>query len=63
MKTIDEEKSETNKTIITNKRIYHFELAAKKAKGINDQDLIFVAIFTIQMRYIAILDIIPIKVS
>jgi type IV secretion system protein VirB9 len=46
LKPIGEDNSETNMTIITNKRIYHFELAAKEAKGINDQDLIFVAKFS-----------------
>lgn len=45
LKPVGEDNSETNMTIITNKRIYHFELAAKEAKGINDQDLIFVAKF------------------
>ncbi|NBV05733.1 MAG: P-type conjugative transfer protein VirB9 [Proteobacteria bacterium] len=45
LKPVGEDKSETNMTIITNKRIYHFELMAKEAKGINDKDLIFVAKF------------------
>ena len=45
LKPVGEDNSETNMTIITNKRIYHFELMAKEAKGINDKDLIFVAKF------------------
>ena len=45
LKPIGDDSSETNMTVITNKRIYHFELAAKEAKGINDQDLIFTAKF------------------
>ena len=45
LKPVGEDNSETNMTIITNKRIYHFELAAKEAKGINDQDLVFVSKF------------------
>lgn len=35
----------TNMTVITNKRVYHFDLIAKEAKGIDDKDLIFVAKF------------------
>ena len=35
----------TNMTVITNKKIYHFELVAKEAKGIDDPDLIFVVKF------------------
>jgi type IV secretion system protein VirB9 len=45
LKPVGENYSETNMTIISNKRIYHFELMAKEAKGINDKDLIFVAKF------------------
>ncbi len=45
LKPVGEDNSETNMTVITNKRIYHFELMAKEAKGINDKDLIFVAKF------------------
>ncbi|MDA9231489.1 TrbG/VirB9 family P-type conjugative transfer protein [Rickettsiales bacterium] len=36
---------DTNMTIITNEKVYHFELTAKTATGIDDQDLIFVAKF------------------
>jgi type IV secretion system protein VirB9 len=32
-------------TIITNKRVYHFELMAREAKGIADKNLIFVVKF------------------
>ncbi len=45
LKPVGEDNSQTNMTIITNKRIYHFELMAKEAKDINDKDLIFVAKF------------------
>lgn len=45
LKPVGEDNSETNMTVITSKRIYHFELMAKEAKGINDKDLIFVAKF------------------
>lgn len=45
LKPVGEDNSETNMTIITNKRVYHFELYAKEAKGIDDEDLIFVAKF------------------
>ncbi len=45
LKPVGEDNSETNMTVITNKKIYHFELMAKEAKGINDKDLIFVAKF------------------
>lgn len=45
LKPVGEDNSETNMTVITNKRIYHFELMAKEAKGIDDKDLIFVAKF------------------
>lgn len=46
LKPIGEDNSETNMSVITNKRIYHFELMAKEAKGISDKDLIFVAKFS-----------------
>lgn len=45
LKPVGDDNSQTNMTVITNKRIYHFELVAKEAKGINDKDLIFVAKF------------------
>lgn len=45
LKPVGEDTSETNMTVITNKRVYHFELMAKEAKNINDQDLIFVVKF------------------
>lgn len=45
LKPIGEDNSETNMTVITDKRVYHFELMAKEAKGINDKDLVFVAKF------------------
>lgn len=45
LKPVGEDNSETNMTIITSKRVYHFELMAKEAIGINDKDLIFVAKF------------------
>ncbi len=45
LKPVGENGSETNMTVITNKRVYHFELLAREAKGINDKDLIFVAKF------------------
>ena len=35
----------TNMTVITNKRIYHFDLVAKEAISIDDKDLIFVVKF------------------
>jgi type IV secretion system protein VirB9 len=46
LKPVGEDHSETNMTVITNKRVYHFELYAKEAKGISDKDLIFVAKFS-----------------
>jgi len=46
LKPVGEDNSETNMTVITNRRIYHFELTAKEAKNINDKDLIFVAKFS-----------------
>ncbi len=45
LKPVGEDNSETNMTVISSKRVYHFELMAKEAKGINDKDLIFVAKF------------------
>lgn len=39
------DKPDTNMTVITNKKIYQFELTAKEAKGIDDKDLIFVVKF------------------
>ncbi len=45
LKPVGEDSSETNMTVITNKKVYHFELLAKEAKGINDKDLIFVVKF------------------
>lgn len=45
LKPVGEDSSETNMTVITNKRVYHFELMAKEAKSINDKDLIFVVKF------------------
>lgn len=45
LKPVGEGNSQTNMTVITNKKIYHFELTAKEAKGIDDKDLIFVAKF------------------
>lgn len=45
LKPVGEGNSQTNMTVITGKRIYHFELTAKEARGIDDKDLIFVAKF------------------
>ncbi len=45
LKPVGENNSETNMTVISSKRVYHFELMAKEAKGINDKDLVFVAKF------------------
>jgi type IV secretion system protein VirB9 len=45
LKPVGENNSETNMTVITNKRVYHFELLAKEAKGITDKDLVFVVKF------------------
>ncbi len=45
LKPVGEDNSETNMTVITSKRVYHFELMAKEAKSITDKDLIFVAKF------------------
>ncbi len=45
LKPVGEGASQTNMTVITNKKIYHFELTAKEAKNISDKDLVFVAKF------------------
>lgn len=45
LKPVGEDNSETNMTVITSKKIYHFELTAKEAKGIQDKDLVFVVKF------------------
>jgi len=45
LKPVGEDNSETNMTVITNKKVYHFELVAREAKGITDKDLIFVVKF------------------
>ena len=45
LKPVGEGSSQTNMTVITSKRIYHFELTAKEAKDISDKDLVFVAKF------------------
>lgn len=45
LKPVGEDNSETNMTVITNKKVYHFELMAKEANGITDEDLIFVVKF------------------
>ncbi len=45
LKPVGEDSSETNMTVITDKRVYHFELMAREAKGISDKNLIFVAKF------------------
>lgn len=37
--------ADTNMTVITNEKVYHFELTAKIATGIDDKDLIFVVKF------------------
>ncbi len=46
LKPVGEDNSETNMTVLTNKRVYHFELVAKEAKGLGDKDLIFVVKFS-----------------
>ncbi len=46
LKPVGEDNSETNMTVLTNKRVYHFELVAKEAKGLSDKDLIFVVKFS-----------------
>ena len=45
LKPVGEDNSETNMTVLTSKRVYHFELVAKEAKGMGDKDLIFVVKF------------------
>jgi len=45
LKPVGEDNSETNMTVITNKKVYHFELVAREAKSIADKDLIFVVKF------------------
>ncbi len=45
LKPVGEGASQTNMTVITSKKIYHFELTAKEAKNISDKDLVFVAKF------------------
>ncbi len=45
LKPVGEDGSETNMTVITSKRVYHFELMAREAKGIADKNLIFVVKF------------------
>jgi type IV secretion system protein VirB9 len=45
LKPVGDGNSETNMTVITSKKIYHFELTAKEARNINDKDLIFVIKF------------------
>jgi len=45
LKPVGEDNSETNMTVISNKRVYHFEMMAKEAKGIDDKDLVFVTKF------------------
>jgi type IV secretion system protein VirB9 len=46
LKPVGEDNSETNMTVLTNKRVYHFELVAKEATGLADKDLIFVVKFS-----------------
>lgn len=46
LKPVGDGASETNMTIITNKRIYQFELTAREATGIDDPNLIFVVKFS-----------------
>jgi len=45
LKPVGEDGSETNMTVITSKRVYHFELMAREAKSIADKNLIFVVKF------------------
>ena len=45
LKPVGEDNSETNMTVITDKRVYHFELLAKEASGISDKNLVFVVKF------------------
>jgi type IV secretion system protein VirB9 len=46
LKPVGEDNSETNMTVLSSKRVYHFELVAKEARGLNDKDLIFVVKFS-----------------
>lgn len=41
-----EENPQTNMTVVTNKRVYQFELQGKHSSGIRDSDMIFVMRFT-----------------
>ena len=41
----------TNMTVITNKKLYHFELHAKDTENINDNDMIFVMRFSYPSAY------------
>lgn len=41
-----EENPQTNMTVVTNKRVYQFELLGKHASGLRDADMIFVMRFT-----------------
>ncbi|MAZ80355.1 MAG: P-type conjugative transfer protein VirB9 [Rickettsiales bacterium] len=45
LKPVGEDNSQTNMTVITNKKVYHFELMAREALDIDDKDLIFVVKF------------------
>ncbi len=45
LKPVGEDDSQTNMTVITNSRVYHFELMAREANGISDKNLIFVVKF------------------
>jgi len=41
-----EENPQTNMTVVTSKRVYHFELLGKHSSGMRDSDMIFVMRFT-----------------
>lgn len=45
LKPVGEDDSQTNMTVITNKKVYHFELMAQEARDIDDKNLIFVVKF------------------
>jgi type IV secretion system protein VirB9 len=45
LKPVGEDDSQTNMTVITNKKVYHFELMAREAEDIDDKNLIFVVKF------------------
>ncbi len=45
LKPVGEYNSQTNMTVITNKKVYHFELMAREADSISDENLIFVVKF------------------